>query len=192
MKTMQIFVVTIYCVSSMLAKTVPVEKMLKGLELFQESYPLPSLSFKYNELEPYIDEHTLKEHHMGIHAGYTLQMNKDLKEWRASNVTAELANSSIMNILKNIKDVPEKWRHSLGNSIGGYLNHVFYFATLSPNPTGESRDPSNTVQMSNAFKHSFGTFERFKGQFNSSMKEVFSTGFIWLVRVPKYRYLTIY
>jgi len=180
------------CASMVCAKTVSVEKMLKGLEKYQESYPLPTLPFKYNELEPYIDEHTLKEHHMGIHAKYTLQMNKDLKEWRASNETSELAKSSILDIMKNLKDVPDKWRHSLGNNIGGYLNHIFYFATLSPNPTGEKRDPSKTKQMSRAFEHSFGTFEQFKKNFNNSMKEIFSTGFVWLVRVPKYRYLTIY
>jgi len=187
-----VFLLLVVCVVLTASKEISIAKMLKGLDVYQESYPLPTLPYKYDALEPYIDQHTLKEHHLGVHAKHTLNMNKVLKEWRASNESTELSKKSLLEIMKNVKDIPPKWRNDCGNHIGGYLNHIFYFATLSPNPKGEARDPSNTKQMKKAFEHSFGTFEQFKKTFNSSMKEIFSTGFVWLVRVPQYRYLTIY
>ena len=54
---------------------------------------------------------------------------------------------------------------------------------------GEARDPSNTKQMKKAFEHSFGTFEQFKKTFNSSMKEIFSTGdFLLIIIIIIYVY----
>lgn len=74
------------CVAFVSSKSaqLTVMKMLSGLEKFQEKYPLPKLPYKYSDLEPYIDENTLKNHHLGIHAERTLNMNKKLAEWRAS------------------------------------------------------------------------------------------------------------
>ena len=45
-------------------------------------YPLPDLPFGYDELEPFIDEATLRVHHTGHHKAYTTKMNSALEEWR--------------------------------------------------------------------------------------------------------------
>jgi len=178
------------CISLCLSKNPKVHKMLSGLEKYHETYPLPSLPYKYDELEPWIDEYTLKEHHLGILADYTLQMNQNLKEWRASGNNSALAKSSILDIIKNVNGIPEKWQVPLLRSIGGYLNHIFYFATLSPNPKEQKKPLSDA--MSYAISHSFGKFEKFVDKFNNSADQIFSNGYVWLVRVPNYRYLTIY
>lgn len=46
--------------------------------------------------------------------------------------------------------------------------------------------------MNRALKHSFINFTNFQTAFNKSVDAVFSTGYVWLVRIPKYRYLTTY
>ena len=79
-----VFLLLVACVGLAASQDISIAKMLKGLDVYQESYPLPTLPYKYDALEPYIDQHTLKEHHLGVHAKHTLNMNKVLKEWRAS------------------------------------------------------------------------------------------------------------
>ena len=44
-------------------------------------YPLPDLPFAYDALEPYLDETTLRVHHLGHHKAYTDKMNSALREW---------------------------------------------------------------------------------------------------------------
>lgn len=53
----------------------------------QEEYTLPELPYKYNELEPYIDEETVKLRYSRHHAGYTAQLNYVLSVWRNSSVS---------------------------------------------------------------------------------------------------------
>ena len=45
-------------------------------------YSLPSLPYDYSDLEPYIDERTVRVHHLGHHKSYTEKMNAALLEWR--------------------------------------------------------------------------------------------------------------
>ena len=45
-------------------------------------YPLPSLPYGYADLEPHIDEQTLRVHYLGHHKSYTNKMNAALVEWR--------------------------------------------------------------------------------------------------------------
>ncbi len=68
------------CSSSYVESYQPYEVISEKLE----SYPLPKLNYNYNELEPFIDEATMKVHHTGHHAAYTKKMNSALKEWKES------------------------------------------------------------------------------------------------------------
>ncbi len=68
------------CTSSYVESYQPYEVISEKLE----SYPLPKLNYNYNELEPFIDEATMKVHHTGHHAAYTKKMNAALKEWKES------------------------------------------------------------------------------------------------------------
>lgn len=49
---------------------------------YAEEYQLPSLPYAYDALEPYVDEATLRVHHLGHHKAYTTKMNAALKNWR--------------------------------------------------------------------------------------------------------------
>ncbi len=45
-------------------------------------YYLPSLPFGYSDLEPYIDQQTVRVHYLGHHKSYTDKMNTALVEWK--------------------------------------------------------------------------------------------------------------
>ena len=58
------------------------EKVYGNVNVFQKHYTLPDLPYQYDQLEPYIDEKTLRVHHLGHHKTYTDKLNAILKEWR--------------------------------------------------------------------------------------------------------------
>ena len=51
---------------------------------YKEEYALPELPYNYDGLEPFIDEATVRVHHLGHHAAYTKKLNAALKSWRES------------------------------------------------------------------------------------------------------------
>ena len=56
---------------------------------YKEEYTLPDLPYSYDALEPFIDEATMRVHHLGHHAAYTKKLNAALKSWRESVSTPE-------------------------------------------------------------------------------------------------------
>ena len=51
-----------------------------------EEYPLPELQYGFNELEPFIDENTVRAHYEGHHETYRKKMNTCLQQWRSVRV----------------------------------------------------------------------------------------------------------
>lgn len=51
---------------------------------YKEEYSLPDLPYGYDRLEPFIDEATMRVHHLGHHGAYTKKLNAALKSWRES------------------------------------------------------------------------------------------------------------
>jgi hypothetical protein len=49
-----------------------------------EGYLLPDVGYGYADLEPHIDEATMRLHHSRHHAGYTKKTNAALEAWRKS------------------------------------------------------------------------------------------------------------
>ena len=70
------FLFRVYAIES----AAPYEDIVK----VQEQYKLPDLPYAYDGLEPFIDEATVRVHHLGHHAAYTKKMNAALKDWRES------------------------------------------------------------------------------------------------------------
>ncbi|XP_031556222.1 uncharacterized protein LOC116292988, partial [Actinia tenebrosa] len=131
---------------------------------FKEEYSLPALSYAYDGLEPFVDQATLRVHHLGHHAGYTKKMNTALKAWRASGKKSDLASKSILTILKSIDEVPEEWRLAIKNNGGGYVNHALYWAIMSPNPSKEPRQP--TGKIARLIDQTYGNFTQMKKWFD--------------------------
>lgn len=166
------------------------DDMYIGLDKYQENYDLPKLAYKYDALEPWIDELTVKTHHSVIMAEYANKLNNVLQEWRESKEEEKLSKTSLLNIFANIESVPEKWRTNLINYGGGYLSHIFYFAVLNSNPSGEEKELPDSLKI--IFNRSFHNFTHFKDWVGRDACKHFGAGHIWLIRVPRGNYLTIY
>ena len=98
---------------------------------------LRALPYAYDALEPYLDEATMRLHHLGHHAGYVTKANEALAVLRAEPSTKELAKSGLDAVLLRLAEVPEPQRTALRNAGGGVLRaahrrHVCEVRSVGP------------------------------------------------------------
>ncbi len=129
------------------------------------SFKLPELPYAYDALEPYIDEATMRVHHLGHHQGYTNGLNAAIEGTCYENM-------SIDDILKNIH-VNET---AIRNNGGGYWNHILYFDIMTP---GGSKEPQG--KLAEAINRDFGSFEKFKELWAKAGGARFGSGWVWLM-----------
>ena len=130
---------------------------------------LPELSFKYNELEPYIDAKTMEIHHTKHHQGYITKYVDALK------ANEDLLNKDVEDVLKNIQLVPKDIKQAVINNGGGYFNHRLFWEILTPKKTNMSND------LKKAIDDTFGSFEDFKKEFSNAAATRFGSGWAWLL-----------
>lgn len=133
-------------------------------------YELPRLPFGYDELEPYIDEQTMRIHHLE-HQSYVDGLNATLKQISASSHP-----QYITSILSDINTIPKNARSLVGFFGGGFENHKMFWETL----TSES-DGSPGGKLADALDVYFGGFEDFKKTFSSHAAAIQGSGWCWLV-----------
>jgi Fe-Mn family superoxide dismutase len=129
------------------------------------SFKLPELPYKYDALEPYIDEATMRVHHLGHHQGYTNGLNAAIEGTCYEN-------KSIEEILKDIHINDTAIR----NNGGGYWNHILYWQIMSPNGGGEPKG-----ELAEAINRDFGSFENFKEQWAKAGAARVGSGWVWLL-----------
>lgn len=137
-------------------------------------YVLPPLAFGYADLEPVIDEATMRLHHDKHHQGYVDGVNAALAkhpEWLGMTIEA---------LLGKLEQVPEDIRLIVRNQGGGHANHQFFWKILTPNaPSGPSGD------LADAISRDFGSVEAFKTQFEAAGTKHFGSGWAFLCVDPK-------
>jgi len=94
---------------------------------FMVLYQLPKLSYEYNELEPFIDEETMKIHHLKHHQAYVDGLNKSLAEIGAASHP-----KYISAILSELTSIPKDGRSGINFFGGGFENHRLFWETLIP------------------------------------------------------------
>lgn len=127
-------------------------------------FQLPELPYAYDALEPHIDARTLEIHHGKHHNAYVTNFNKALEE-------AGIEGKTVEEIFKNISQYPA----SVRNNGGGYFNHSFYWASMSPDGGGKP-----TGELAEAIDASFGSFDEFKEKFANAAATRFGSGWAWL------------
>ena len=127
-------------------------------------YTLPELGYSYDALEPYIDKATMEIHFSKHHAGYITNLNNAIKG-------TDFENTSLEELLKNISKYPVGVR----NNGGGHYNHSMFWQILSPKGGGEP-----TGKLADAITSTFGSFQKFKEEFENSAKTRFGSGWAWL------------
>lgn len=133
-------------------------------------YTLPSLSYGYDALEPYIDAKTMELHHNKHHATYIAQLNEAL------STAPEIAHIPLEKLLADLTLVPESIRTVVRNNGGGHWNHTQFWQWMTPRGGG---DPVGELHA--AIVKRFGTLEQFRQQMNSAAKQRFGSGWAWLV-----------
>ncbi|HEY4551698.1 MAG TPA: superoxide dismutase SodA [Bacillaceae bacterium] len=134
------------------------------------AFELPQLPYAYDALEPHIDKETMNIHHTKHHNTYVTNLNKALEG------KDELAGKSVEELISDLDSVPESIRTAVRNNGGGHANHTLFWKLLSPNGGGE---PSGS--LADAIKETFGSYDKFKEQFEAAGAGRFGSGWAWLV-----------
>lgn len=127
-------------------------------------HQLPDLPYSREALEPHISAETLDYHHGKHHRAYVDTLNELVLDTRH-------ADSSLKEIIATAGD------GRLFNQAAQVWNHNFYWKCLSPDGGG---DPTGAV--AEAIDNAFGSFQEFREAFTRAGKELFGSGWIWLVK----------
>jgi Fe-Mn family superoxide dismutase len=139
------------------------------------TYKLPTLSFEYNALTPFIDPKTMEIHHSRHHQGYVDKLNHALKDSRYKDTPLE-------KILTSASKLPSAIR----NNGGGHYNHSLFWDILSP-----EGKPKPEGKLAQAINESFHSLEAFKNTFSEIAATQFGSGWAWLVISRQSNELTI-
>ena len=134
-------------------------------------YELPRLPYGYGELEPYIDEQTMRIHHLEHHRYYVDGLNASLGQ-----ISAASHPRYITSILSDPGSVPRQARDAVNFFGGGFENHRMFWETLAP---GGGGGPGG--RLGDAIDVYFGSFENLKARFSLRAASVEGSGWCWLV-----------
>jgi Fe-Mn family superoxide dismutase len=127
------------------------------------SFTLPALPYSFDALEPHIDKETMQIHHDKHHQGYVDKLNKAIEG-------TEHENKSIEELLKSAGSISTAVR----NNGGGHWNHSFFWELLS----ADGGKPGG--KLATAIDDAFGSFDKFKEEFNEAGGSRFGSGWVWL------------
>ena len=132
-------------------------------------YKLQKLNYSYQELEPYIDTHT-----MGLH------YNKHAKNYLNKLNDLLIKNNydfrySLEELVFHIKEFNKEDQEDIMFNLGGVLNHNLYFYSMNPNPIL----PFGNLKT--AINNRYGSYENFLKEFKEKALKLKGSGYIFLV-----------
>lgn len=134
------------------------------------AFTLPPLPYSYDALEPHIDEATMKLHHGKHHQAYVDKLN-------AAIAASEWESKSLDEIMVSLDKVPDKIKAAVRNNGGGHYNHSLFWQWMSPTGGGEP-----TGKVAEAMNAKFGSFAKFKEEFEAAGMSRFGSGWVWLIQ----------
>ena len=134
------------------------------------AFTLPPLPYPYDALEPHIDEATMKLHHGKHHQAYVDKLN-------AAIASSEWESKSLDEIMASLDKVPDKIKAAVRNNGGGHYNHSLFWQWMSPTGGGEP-----TGKLAEAINAKFGSFAKFKEEFEAAGMSRFGSGWVWLIQ----------
>jgi superoxide dismutase, Fe-Mn family len=129
------------------------------------AFELPKLPYAYDALEPHIDARTMEIHHSKHHGGYVTKLNGALEG-------KPEANSSLEELMKNVG----KLGAGVRNNGGGHYNHSLFWPILSGDGGGKPFG-----ELASAIDSAFGSFDKFKEEFENAAATRFGSGWAWLI-----------
>ena len=134
------------------------------------AHSLPALPYDAAALEPHIDSQTMQIHHGKHHQTYVTNLNAALDKHPA------LHGKSLDDLIRDLNSVPEDIRTAVRNNGGGHWNHSLFWKLMGPGAGG-----APTGAVAEKINAAFGSFDKFKEQFQAAGLGRFGSGWAWLV-----------
>lgn len=129
-------------------------------------FELPKLKYELDALAPYISKETLEFHYGKHHQAYVNNLNNLIPGTKFEGMSLEeIILSSEGGIFNNAAQI---W------------NHTFFWNSLSPKGGGAPRGA-----IASKIEKTYGSFEKFKEEFNKQSLANFGSGWTWLVKDNK-------
>lgn len=130
-------------------------------------FELPPLPYEFDALEPTISRETLAYHYGKHHQGYMDKLEAAVKNTPSQD-------SDLLSLITASTD------DSIYNLAAQVWNHSFYWNCMTPNG---SHKPS--ASLANALNEDFDSVENFRQEFTRVAKDLFGSGWVWLVKDTK-------
>ncbi len=129
---------------------------------------LPNLPYAMDALEPYMSKQTLAFHYGKHHKKYVETLNDLIK-----------GTSLDRKSLEEIMMATLSKKNKIYNNAAQAWNHTFFWNCLE----GKGQKPS--TELTKTIKKSFGSLGDFKNEFATEAKDLFGSGWTWLVKDKK-------
>ncbi|KAI0943741.1 hypothetical protein AcW1_002830 [Taiwanofungus camphoratus] len=140
-------------------------------------HTLPDLPYPYDALEPYISRQIMELHHKKHHNTYVTALNAAEQAYaKASTPKERIALQAALRF-----------------NGGGHINHSLFWKNLAP-AASEKKGNGGVLKdgpLKNAIVESFGTFDNFKKEFNTTTAGIQGSGWGWLGLNPTTKRLEI-
>jgi Fe-Mn family superoxide dismutase len=124
---------------------------------------IEKLPYSYSALKQFVDPETMDVHYNKHYKGYVKKLNDALSS-RKGDIGLE-------DIIKTIT----KFNTKVRNNAGGAFNHALFWKMLSPNKQTLKGDLLDKIT------NQYGSFKKFKEEFNKASLDSFGSGWVWLV-----------
>lgn len=133
-------------------------------------YQLPRLPYLFQDLEPFIDTHTMGLHYHKHHQNYLNKLNDLLVN---NNYDYRY---NLNELLYHINEFPTSIREDILFNLGGVINHNLYWKSIS---TKQGHEPSGQLKIH--MERIFGSYEQFWKLFKEKALKLKGSGYTFLV-----------
>jgi Fe-Mn family superoxide dismutase len=126
-------------------------------------HTLPPLPYAKDALQPHISAETLEYHYGKHHQAYVTNLNNLIKGTEYENLPLE--------------EIIKKSQGGIFNNSAQVWNHTFFWNCMTPNGGGAPTGP-----VADAINAKWGSFDKFKEEFQKSAVSNFGSGWTWLVK----------
>jgi Fe-Mn family superoxide dismutase len=128
-------------------------------------HTLPPLPYAKDALQPTMSAETLEYHYGKHHQAYVTNLNNLIKGTEYENMPLE--------------EIIKKSQGGVFNNSAQVWNHTFFWNCMKPNGGGAPTGP-----VADAINAKWGSFDKFKEEFQKSAVGNFGSGWTWLVKKP--------
>jgi Fe-Mn family superoxide dismutase len=126
-------------------------------------HTLPPLPYAKDALQPTMSAETLEFHYGKHHQAYVTNLNNLIKGTEFENLSLE--------------EIIKKSQGGIFNNSAQVWNHTFFWNCMKPNGGGAPTGP-----VADAINAKWGSFDKFKEEFQKSAVSNFGSGWTWLVK----------